>query len=83
MKTYVKPELFYESFEMNQSIAACEYDMNLQAEKGCTGEWDIDLDNSTDAVDKNLFLDVTEACKSKVEGYCYFNANNSINTFQS
>lgn len=83
MKPYVKPELFYESFEMNQSIAACEYDMNLMPEKGCTGEWDIDLDNSTEAVDKLLFLEETVACKSKVMDYCYFNANNSINTFQS
>lgn len=83
MKPYVKPELFYESFEMNQSIAACEYDMNLMPENGCTGEWDIDLDNSTEAIAKNVFLEKTAGCVIKIEGYCYFNATNSVNTFQS
>ena len=27
MKKYVKPELFYEHFELNQHIAACGWDM--------------------------------------------------------
>ena len=28
MKKYVKPELIFESFEMTQQIAACQYDSN-------------------------------------------------------
>lgn len=28
MKKYVKPELFFESFELSQSIAACGIDVN-------------------------------------------------------
>lgn len=33
MKTYVKPELFYESFALSQSIAAC----NFSEVQACTG----------------------------------------------
>ena len=27
MRKYVKPELFFESFEMSQQIAACDFDL--------------------------------------------------------
>ena len=84
MKPYVKPELFYESFEMNQSIAACGFDMNFRADDGCTGEWDEDLNNKTPATLKNLFLEQTQACIGKVQYYCYQNgADDLYKTFQS
>lgn len=35
MKKYVKPELFFESFELSQSIAACGIDVNLNDEYAC------------------------------------------------
>lgn len=35
MKTYVKPDLFFESFELSQSIAACGYDVNFASIETC------------------------------------------------
>lgn len=35
MKKYVKPELFFESFELSQSIAACGIDVNSADEHAC------------------------------------------------
>ena len=41
MKPYVKPELYFESFELAQHIAACAWDMkNNNDGNSCTAEWD-------------------------------------------
>ena len=40
MKKYVKPELFFESFELSQSIAACGIDVNYNNEHECYPELD-------------------------------------------
>ena len=45
MKKYVKPELIYESFELSQQIAACDYDMDPahpSQDRNCVfiAEWD-------------------------------------------
>ena len=37
MKKYVKPELFFESFELSQQIAACEFDSNNSIDGNPTG----------------------------------------------
>ena len=34
MKNYVKPELFFESYELSQNIAACGWDMKNQNQPG-------------------------------------------------
>lgn len=41
MKKYVKPELFYENYELSQHIAACHWDLNSADRGSCTaeGEW--------------------------------------------
>ena len=45
MKKYVKPELIYESFELSQQIAACDYDSkNTSTNEGCTFVWDVNPD---------------------------------------
>lgn len=36
MKTYVKPELYFESFELSQHIAACDIKL-ANADIWCTG----------------------------------------------
>ena len=36
MKKYVKPELFYESFELTTLVASCEFDLNQAAEGVCS-----------------------------------------------
>lgn len=73
MKKYVKPELFFESFELSQSIAACGIDVNYKNEHECSP--------TTDPVfwgDKVLvFSDGTCAnLAEKLEGYCYTSGTN-------
>ena len=83
-KKYVKPELFYENFEMSQQIAACDYDSNNTLnddENNCKftgisdfGSMTIFLSNCS----QNDTVDVTDY------GYCYHNATSSpIGTFNS
>lgn len=43
MKKYVKPELFFESFELSQSIAACGIDVKFENEHKCKPELDGDF----------------------------------------
>ena len=74
MKKYVKPELFYEGFELSQQIAACDYDSeHTSADESCTFTSDIDgtiifmsgCGGSTPD-NKPIF---------RVETYCYHNSN--------
>lgn len=39
-KSYVKPELFYESFVLSQSIAACGIDVNYGDTSSCNPKLD-------------------------------------------
>lgn len=76
MKKYVKPELFCESFELAQHIAACDYDSNDSHDdvKTCGftngSEWFFTGDN--------------KHCEVEVEGYCYTNSSGDFfNLFNS
>lgn len=76
MKKYVKPELFCESFELAQHIAACDYDSNDTHD-------DVKTCSFTDG-DLVLFVDGNSSCKVVPEGYCYTNgADNLFNLFNS
>ncbi len=88
MKPYVKPELFYESFEMNQSIAACGWDMTNEKDKAeCTADYDYDLDNNTPPIPMALFTETTtKTCSllpKDAENYCYTNGVDAYRTLQS
>ena len=37
MKAYVKPQLFYERYELSQHIADCTWNMTLKDTDGCIG----------------------------------------------
>ena len=41
MKKYVKPELFYEHYELSQHIADCNFEYN-QAQDACAAQGDIE-----------------------------------------
>lgn len=41
MKKYVKPELFYERFELSQHIADCQWQY-IQAQNSCPAQGDAD-----------------------------------------
>lgn len=83
MKKYVKPELFYESFELSQQIAACDYD-----HKGSLA--DVTVCGFTGphpfkpGVYTTFFLDGVAACAESAEGYCITNSTNAnFNLFNS
>lgn len=62
MKAYVKPELFYEDFQLSTHIARCEYRSTFNS-SGCTAT----IEGET----VNLFSAGTQACVSTPETYCY------------
>lgn len=69
MKKYVKPELFYESFELSQSIAVCGWDMNYTDKETCTALGDASVGNFP----ISLFTETPrcDATEDNVESYCY------------
>jgi hypothetical protein len=73
MKKYVKPELFYESFELSQQIASCDYDYNKTVDdapgSSCYFTWD---------VDPNVTVFVSGNCKTPIEGYCYHGSTGNM-----
>lgn len=78
MKPYVKPELYYESFELAQHIAACNITMNQTVEENCTGNgtigpWTYNA----------WFLDSNTSCANKFEKYCYTNGAGTTVTVNS
>ena len=72
MKKYVKPELFYERFELNQQIAACDYDLNPSTDGQCgfTGH------NTDFGESITIFLSESD-CDFVADSYCYHNASAS------
>ena len=73
MKKYVKPDLYFESFQLNQHIAACGYDLNSGDVKNCVSSGD------NHGVYPNYspltyFSSENGACVDGApEIYCYFN----------
>lgn len=66
-RTYVKPELLYESFVLAQHIAACYYHLNSMKPEDCP----VDTIGGTDNSDQ-LFASLWPTCKtSDGEEYCY------------
>lgn len=82
MKKYVKPDLFYESFELSQSIATCGWDMSNQSDKNnCTALGDESVGNFP----VTLFTETPrcEATEDKVENYCYEVSRGAMGIFNS
>lgn len=71
MKTYVKPDLYYESFELSQNIAVCGWDMNNMDKNNCTALGDTSLGN----FEVFLFTSTNKSCEATesdvAESYCY------------
>lgn len=82
MKAYIKPDLFFESFELSQNIAVCGWDMTNQTEKTvCSamgdetqGQFPVSLFTETPR------CDVTE---SDVDSYCYEPGSGGYGLFNS
>lgn len=83
MKKYVKPELFYEHFELSEQIAACAYDLNFTDVSSCgdKGYLGTDVGYSSDMI---LIGTVgVDGCVIPVEQYCYQTGQGGYNTFNS
>lgn len=82
MKPYVKPELFFESFDLSQSIAACGWDMKNQSDKrSCEATGDEDWGRFP----INLFTDKPRCgiTEENAEGYCYEVSEDGYKLFNS
>lgn len=71
MKAYVKPELFYERYELSQHIATCGIDVSgFNSIETCNVNLDYDFWGMSDSV----FSDGATKCGidiSVIEAYCY------------
>lgn len=77
MKTYVKPELYYESFELSQHIAACD----LQIKHADAASCKIINDREFGSLVGGFIT--TEVCDFAYEQYCYTNGAGMPSTFTS
>lgn len=70
MKKYVKPELYYENFELSQHIAACGIDVNNSTEQSNCAKLDETfwpgLGGTTVFSDNSCGIDI-----GALEVYCY------------
>ena len=73
MKKCVKPEAYYENFQLNQSIAACGWDMNSQTKETCQALSDPEIVGGSTAGDMGiLFVSENQGCVvTDWEAYCY------------
>lgn len=77
MKTYQKPQLFYEKFELSQHIASCDLKLNFGLGSGCTASG---MAGGYLPITKGF---VIGDCVEGVEGYCYTNSIAIIGTHTS
>lgn len=77
-KTYEKPQVYMERFELAEHIAGCSITMNMAVEGGCSGDGTIN-----DVYSGAWFLMDNTACSSKAEAYCYTQGSGSIVTINS
>lgn len=84
MKTYVKPELFFESFELAQHIAGCNLKLLDQDVGNCNASGTIMGEHleATAGAPSGWFID-SQICAVEVEAYCYTNGSMNIATINS
>lgn len=82
MKAYVKPELFYERYELSQQIAACAWDLDYADKESCKAWFDPELGGTGMP---SLFTTGTscDIDESIYENYCYFAGADGMNVFRS
>lgn len=78
MKKYVKPELFFESFELNQQIAACNFDLV----EGTFDEGNhINCQYAREDIPGATIFMMENGCNTvitSIEGYCYQNSTSGM-----
>lgn len=87
MKKYVKPELFYEHYELSQHIADCAWEWtNLTNEDVCSAVADPEkLPFGFGDFEYKLFTSdlICTVLSSEYENYCYQSGNEFANLFRS
>ncbi len=78
MKEYVKPELYYESFELSQHIAGCNLTMTDADPMNCSASGMIGVDEN-----QAWFIEGNMNCSFKLQGYCYTNSSINLATINS
>lgn len=76
-RSYVKPELVYESFELAQSIAACALKLNMNDVKDC------EVEGGTSGYAVGGFVASNNECSTIIEDYCYTSGAEIIATYMS
>ncbi|MCQ2492826.1 MAG: hypothetical protein MJ087_07300 [Lachnospiraceae bacterium] len=80
MKTYVKPDVYYEDFELSTHVATCALDMpESKKVEECYAEFDKD---SEMAGDYKLFAN-SGICEIEWQDYCYHTGTSDWNIFNS
>ena len=75
MKVYVKPELYYESFELSQNVATCDYQLSSNDKNSCkiiTDRYENDGGNWTGGFSN------TKVCDFEYEVYCYTDGSGTM-----
>lgn len=82
MKPYVKPELYYESFELAQHIAGCSLQINSTDLLACVASGTISS-GPWETVSSSWFLEQNKSCEDWAEAYCYTNGSITSATINS
>lgn len=83
MKKYVKPELFYERYELTQHIADCSWELkNSSDDRTCNAEPDPD-DYPGFQILFHAGQDGCDLTSDKWQDYCYHNGADGYRLFQS
>lgn len=76
MKPYVKPELYFESFELAQHIAGCNLTLNNDQDVyNCAASGTIDDENGGHWYQDFWFLEGNKSCIAHSDIYCYTNGS--------
>ena len=80
LSQYERPKIFFESFEMDQAIAACWFDMNNSTTvENCTATIHPD-----DGGDETVYFAASNnSCQARQDEYCYTSSTDSDNVFNS
>lgn len=82
MKKYVKPEIFFEQYELSQHVAACAFDLDERTlnNKTCAFKGDPSY-----GYPENMVIYITnDACDVSGEAFCYqAGGTDGFNTFNS
>ena len=85
MKKYVKPELFYEHYELSQHIADCAWELTNSTKDTCSAQ--ADPDYLLDFVNSDLFMDSNNGCAlipgKNYHAFCYHDGAQGVNVFAS